>query len=94
MTRDAAIVTLVAFPSRPEDRLRRALRNLESALADQGAAVTGFRADLSALSAAVSGLDESLQDYRGKLTHAALAAGRARDEAKRLGMRAAAMAGG
>ena len=91
MNEDPAPATLVAFPSRPEDRLRRALRKLEAALLEQGEAVAGFRADLSALSTAVVGLDRSVQDYRGRLSEAAEAAGRARAEAQRLERHAEAM---
>ncbi len=91
MTIDASSAELLSFPSRPEDRLRRALRKLEAALTEQGVAVAGFRADLSALSTAVVGLDHSMQDYRGKLGEAASAAGRAKEEARRLEARAEAM---
>ena len=75
---------LLAFPARPEDRLRRALRKLEAALQEQGVAVAGFRADLSSLSSAVGGLDQSLRSYRVRLTEVADAAGAANDAARRL----------
>ncbi len=91
MTSSTPMADMLAFPSRPEDRLRRALRKLEAALTEQGVAVAGFRADLSALSTAVVGLDHSLQDYRGKLSEAAGAAHRAKEEARRLEARAEAM---
>ena len=48
---------LLAFPARPDDRLRHALRNLEAALAEQSAAVAGLRTELAGLSGAVSGLE-------------------------------------
>ena len=91
MTADASTAELLPFPSRPEDRLRRALRKLETALTEQGVAIAGFRADLSALSTAVVGLDRSMTDYRGKLGEAATAAGRAQEEARKLEARAEAM---
>ncbi len=91
MTNETTTAELLAFPTRPEDRLRRALRKLEDALHDQGVAVAGFRADLSSLSAAVVGLDSSMHDYRGRLTEASGAANQARDAARRLENRAEAM---
>ena len=91
MTANASTAELLSFPLRPEDRLRRALRKLEDALTEQGVAVAGFRADLSALSTAVVGLDHSMQDYRGKLGEAADAAARAQEEARKLEARAEAM---
>ncbi len=91
MTTTASTADLLAFPSRPEDRLRRALRKLEAALTEQGVAIAGFRADLSALSTAVVGLDRSMADYRGKLGEVATTASRATDEARKLEARAEAM---
>lgn len=82
---------LLAFPSRPEDRLRRALRKLEAALEEQGSAVAGFRADLSALSGAVMGLGQSLQGYRNTLAEAGAAADQAHAAARLLEARADAM---
>jgi hypothetical protein len=88
MTSEAPSAELIAFPNRPEDRLRRALRKLEAALQEQGVAVSGFRADLTALSSAVVGLDTSLQTYRSRLAEAAGAADQAHDAAIRLEARA------
>ena len=67
--------SLLAFPERPQDRLRRALRRLDAALADQAAAVAGFRRELGLLSEAVEALGGSLQASAGELqdTQAALA---------------------
>lgn len=88
MTSETPTAELLAFPSRPEDRLRRALRKLEAALQEQGVAVAGFRADLTALSSAVVGLDSSLHAYRSRLAEAAGAADQAHDAARRLEARA------
>lgn len=54
---------ILPFVQPPEDRLRAALRNLESALAEQKLAFTEFRANLAALGGAVAGLETSVQDY-------------------------------
>ena len=61
---------ILPFPVRSEDRLRHALRKLEQALAQQGNAVAGFRAEIGALSSAMAGLDGSLEDYRTKMAGA------------------------
>ena len=88
MSADTDTAELLAFPSRPEDRLRRALRKLEAALRDQGVAVSEFRADLKMLSSSVVGLDMSMQEFRGRLAEAAGAATQANDSARRLEARA------
>lgn len=90
----ARTAEVLAFPERPEDRLRRALRRLEGALLEQGQAVAAFRSDLAALSVAVVGLDGTLQAYRANLGTAATEAERARDAARRLEARAEAMLAG
>lgn len=58
---------ILAFPAKPEDRLRAALRSLERALAEQKDAFGALRANLAALGRAVTGLETSVQDYRGAL---------------------------
>jgi chromosome segregation ATPase len=88
MTSEPNTAEMLAFPSRPEDRLRRALRKLEAALRDQGVAVSEFRADLKTLSSSVVGLDMSMQEFRGRLAEAAGAANQANDAARRLEARA------
>lgn len=50
-----------------QERLRRALVNLDDAIAGQRAAVAAWRGALSDLSKVVSGLGENLQRYRGSL---------------------------
>jgi signal transduction histidine kinase len=92
MTPTAAILP---FPEKPEDRLRRALRALDAALAEQGAAVAGLRLrlrhELGALSGAVDGLGTSLQAYSRGLTETQEAALGAHAEARRLEATADAM---
>jgi hypothetical protein len=59
-----------AKPAQIEDgqeRLRRALAGLDSAVAGQRAAVAAWRRSLAELGSVVSGLGESLQRYRGSL---------------------------
>jgi hypothetical protein len=54
---------LIAFPQKPEDRLRVALRSLEAALDEQAEAVRTFRASLAELADAVGGLETGLGEY-------------------------------
>jgi len=58
---------IIAFPQKPEDRLRVALRDLEAALEDQAMAFQEFRLNLAMLDTAVGGLERSLEGYRGTL---------------------------
>lgn len=58
-----ASASILVFPEKPEDRLRRALRGLEAALAAQAAAVAGLRHELGSLHGAVQGLGGSLLAY-------------------------------
>jgi len=58
---------ILPFPTKPEDRLRAALRRLDDALTEQKLAFIEFRTNLSALGGAVSGLDQSVQNYRSTL---------------------------
>jgi len=62
---------ILAFPPRPQDRLRAALRSLESALDEQKEAIGALRANLGVLDGAVSGLGTSLQGYRDALADTA-----------------------
>jgi chromosome segregation ATPase len=50
-----------------QERLRRALEGLESAIAGQRVAVAAWRKALGDLGTVVSGLGSSLQNYRGNL---------------------------
>jgi transposase len=75
---DATDAELVAFPDTPERRLRRALRALDQALAQQRSAVTALRGELAALGQAVAGLQGSTQGLRGALDGAAADCAKAR----------------
>ena len=59
--------TVAAFPRRPEDRLRLALRRLDEALGEQAAAAAGLREAIGELSRTMSRLGESVAGYRGAL---------------------------
>jgi hypothetical protein len=91
MIPDDATAELLAFPQRPEDRLRLSLRSLDAALAEQRQAVAGLRAELASLSGAVAGLDGSLRTYHGTLGHAAAALAEAGAKARALETTADAM---
>lgn len=67
---------IIPFPSRQaraaatddgQERLRRALVNLEEAVAGQRAAVAAWRSALADLGTVMNGLGESMQRYRGNL---------------------------
>ena len=53
---DTEAAPLLTFPQTPQDRLRLALRRLETALATQAGAIAQFRENLAALKDATSGL--------------------------------------
>lgn len=61
------VAAIIAFPQKPEDRLRVALRDLEAALDEQAMAFQEFRMNLAVLGGAVGGLERSLESYRGTL---------------------------
>ena len=86
-----ASAAILAFPAKPEDRLRRALRSLEEALDEQARAVAGLRHELGALSGAVEGLGGSLQAYSHGLAETQEALAMAGDQARRLEATADAM---
>ncbi|WP_421994204.1 hypothetical protein [Roseococcus sp.] len=75
---------ILAFPQKPQDRLRAALRSLEAALTEQKEAVGALRGSLAALGGAVSGLETRVQDYRGALAGTARELDGARASARRL----------
>jgi hypothetical protein len=84
MSDQVTSAVVLAFPARPDDRLRHALRSLEAALAEQSAAVAGLRAELGALSGVLSGLETSMTFYAGALDHAAAAVAGAGQAARAL----------
>jgi hypothetical protein len=80
----AAMAQILAFPQKPEDRLRAALRGLEDALAEQKEAFGTLRSNLATLGGAVSGLQTSLRGYGGALAGTAQGMAKAHAEASRL----------
>lgn len=67
----SAQASIVAFPLRPEDRLRLALRRLELAIGEQSLATAGLRSAIGDLSSTMARLGESVAGYRGALDHTA-----------------------
>jgi hypothetical protein len=59
--------SVAAFPARPEDRLRLALRRLDAALLDQADATAGLRDAIGTLSGTMARLGQSVAGYRGAL---------------------------
>ncbi|RAI60261.1 hypothetical protein [Roseicella frigidaeris] len=84
---------IIAFPSRPDDRLRLALRSLEAALQTQDAEVAAWRAALREFAGSVRGLDHSVARYRAELEAAGATAAAAGEEARALERRASAWLG-
>jgi len=82
---------IITFPNKPEDRLRVALRELETALSDQSLAFQEFRLNMAVLGTAVGGLERSLESYRGTLDAVALDVAEARHTAVQAEQRASAM---
>ncbi len=75
---------VLAFPNRPEDRLRLALRRLDEALSEQSRAVDAWRSELGALSRAAARLDVTVHGFQRDLTGLSTQVTRANDEARRL----------
>ena len=76
---------ILAFPARPEDRLRLALRRLDDALTEQREAVSAWRQELGGLAEATARLDGSMRHFRGNLASLATVAQEVDTEVKRLG---------
>jgi hypothetical protein len=83
-----ATTRLIPFPQTPEQRLRVAVRRLESALEEQATAMAGFRSAIGQLGSVVRGLEQRTLDYRrnldglaGEVAGASLAARRLEDTA-------------
>lgn len=64
---DATQASIAAFPTRPEDRLRLALRRLDEAIGEQSEAVAGLREAIGDLSGTMARLGASVAGYRGAL---------------------------
>jgi ABC-type transporter Mla subunit MlaD len=75
--------TLV-FPQTPEDRLRLALRRLQTALSQQSDAVATFRESLVALRQATGNLSDQVHSYQDTLGQTADKVRDAHDVARRL----------
>lgn len=82
---------LIAFPSTPEARLRVALRQLDSALAEQRSAIAAFRREMSVLADAVSHLASTTAALQTELDTVAQDNARARSAADLLANTAAEM---
>ncbi|MBW6397078.1 hypothetical protein KPL78_04420 [Roseomonas sp. HJA6] len=75
---------VAAFPSRPEDRLRIALRKLDEAIGEQSQATAGLREAIGDLSRTMSRLGQSVTGYRHALDSTAVEIERALVAARRL----------
>ena len=82
---------VAAFPQRPEDRLRLALRRLEEAIGEQSMAAASLRDAVGELARGLSRLGRSVEDFRGALDSTAREVARARVAARRLEATAARM---
>jgi predicted RNase H-like nuclease (RuvC/YqgF family) len=81
----------IPYPDTPERRLRRALRQLDAALAEQREAVGAFRAQLGVLKGSVEGLGARMSGLQARLGEAAAEAEAARIASRELSATAAAM---
>jgi len=82
---------VTAFPQRPEDRLRLALRRLDAAIGEQSAATAALRTAVGDLSDTMSRLGQSVNGYRdalhttqGEVDRAMAAARRLQETADRM----------
>lgn len=84
---------VIRFPSRrrsastdtpDNDRLRRALTGLQSALAEQRQAIAAWRTSLGELQTTVGGLGDGLRHYRGSLDKLQTDVSTLNSEARRL----------
>lgn len=75
---------LLAFPQRPEDRLRIALHKLDEALRAQARATSDFRTAMGELKSKVGGMQTGMMAYRDALDRTATEIDRAVKKAKEL----------
>lgn len=75
---------LLAFPQRPEDRLRIALHKLDEALRAQARATSDFRTAMGELKSKVGGMHTGMMAYRDALDRTATEIDRAVKKAKEL----------
>ncbi|HEV7268953.1 MAG TPA: hypothetical protein VGN83_29200 [Falsiroseomonas sp.] len=79
-----AMARLLDFPDTTERRLRRALRQLDAALAEQRQAVAEFRGRIGDLNVAVARLGERTESLRDVLAGAAVDTARAHAASREL----------
>jgi chromosome segregation ATPase len=84
ITEDRKIAEVVAFPQKPQDRLRIALLKLDDALRAQARATADFRAAMGDLKSRVGGMQAGVQSYRDALDRTASEIDRAVKKAKEL----------
>jgi len=75
---------IVAFPQRPQDRLRIALPKLDEALCAQARATSDFRSAMGELKSKVGGMQDGMMAYRDALDRTATEIDRAVKKAKEL----------
>lgn len=87
------MAAIIPFPARPRpqtaipaesERLQRALLALNTALADQRAALKSWRGAMQELRASTASLDDSLQSYRANLRSLGSSVASLREKAKSL----------
>jgi chromosome segregation ATPase len=84
LTEERKIAEVVAFPQKPQDRLRIALLKLDDALRAQARATADFRAAMGDLKSKVGGMQSGMQSYRDALDRTASEIDRAVKKAKEL----------
>lgn len=84
LTEERKIAEVVAFPQKPQDRLRIALLKLDDALRAQARATADFRAAMGDLKSKVGGMQSGMQSYREALDRTASEIDRAVKKAKEL----------
>jgi len=81
---EAKAAEIVAFPQRPQDRLRIALHKLDEALRAQSRATADFRNAMGELKTKVGGMQDGVLAYRDALDRTATEIDRAVKKAKEL----------
>ena len=81
---EAKAAEIVAFPQRPQDRLRIALHKLDEALRAQARATSDFRNAMGELKSKVGGMQTGMVAYRDALDRTATEIDRAVKKAKEL----------
>ena len=81
---EAKAAEIVAFPQRPQDRLRIALHKLDEALRAQARATSDFRSAMGELKTKVGGMQSGVLAYRDALDRTAAEIDRAVKKAKEL----------